>query len=174
MAAPPGLSPGGYVRAAYADRTRPATPWVDLAVDARGDGWRVLLSWPCPQPVERTQDDVDRFADAAAVLAPLAPDAPMMTMGTATAGVDGWLWRADRERGLRIAAHGLGSVERSAVPKAVSIAGVWTGGRWGVSFELPAWDALTRERRIAVAVWRGVDAERAGLKSVSPDWIALP
>jgi DMSO reductase family type II enzyme heme b subunit len=98
----------------------------------------------------------------------------MMTMGSATAGVDGWLWRADRERGLRIAAHGLGSVERCEIPRAVRIAGVWTDGRWGVSFELPAWDALTRERRIGVAVWRGVEAERAGLKSVSPDWIALP
>jgi steroid C-25 hydroxylase gamma subunit len=173
IAAPPSIQPGGYVRRAYADRTRPLTPWTDVSVEPLGEGWRVFLSWPCDASVTQTRSDVDLFTDAAAILAPSAPDAPMISMGSETAGVDGWLWRADREQGLRVSAHGLGSVERLDAPPGTAVAAAWADNRWGVRFELPAWDSLTRLKLIGIAVWRGSAAERGGLKAVSPNWISI-
>lgn len=173
MAAPPSIQPGGYIRQAYADRTEPATPWADLVVEPRGSGWHVLVSWACAEQSTRTRHDVNLFSDACAILAPAAPDAPMMTMGSATAAVDGWLWHADRESSVRVTARGLGSVERLEPAAGTQVAGVWSGGRWAVSFELPAWDSLRRQQLIGVAVWQGVAAERAGLKSVSTNWIPI-
>ncbi len=173
IAAPTSIQPGGYVRRAYADRTRASTPWADVSVEARGGGWQVFMAWPCPESVTDTRHDVDLFSDAAAILAPSAPDAPMLTMGNAVAGVDGWLWRADREQSMRVIAHGLGSVERSDAPPEVVVTSAWANQRWGVRFELPAWPSLDMQQLIGVAVWRGTAAERGGLKAVSPNWIPL-
>jgi len=173
IAAPPGIQPGGYVPRAYADRTRPETPWVDVRVEPRRDGWEIFLSWPCAESTIETKHDVDVFPDAAAILAPAAPDAPLITMGSESAGVDGWLWRADREQGLRVSAHGLGSVERLDVPPGTAVTAAWVDGRWGVRFELPVWDSLARQQAIGVAVWRGAASERGGLKAVSPNWIPI-
>jgi len=173
IAAPTSIQPGGYVRRAYADHTRASTPWAEVSVEARGGGWQVFVSWPCPESVSDIRHDVDLFSDAAAILAPSAPDAPMMTMGSATAGVDGWLWRADREQGLRVSAHGLGSLDRSDAPPGTAVTAAWADKRWGVRFELPAWPSLDAQHLIGIAVWRGAAAERGGLKSVSPNWVAI-
>lgn len=173
IAAPPAIQPGGYVNRAYADRVRPITPWVNVQVDSRGAGFRILLSWPCPKQVTKIVDDVDRFPDAAALLAPATPDAPMMTMGSADAAVDGWFWRADREASIRVRAHGLGTMERLVTPTDASVGATWANAHWGVQFELPSWPSISAQQRIGVAIWRGADAERAGLKSVTPNWIPL-
>jgi DMSO reductase family type II enzyme heme b subunit len=173
IAAPPSIQPGGYVRRAYADHTRALTPWADVSVESYGDGWHVFVAWPCPASVIETKHDVDLFADAAAILAPSSPDAPMLTMGSEAAGVDGWLWRADREHGMRVSAHGLGSVERFEAPAGTAMTAAWSEQRWGVRFELAAWDSLSKQKQIGIAVWRGAAAERGGLKSVSPNWISI-
>lgn len=173
MAAPPSIQPGGYVSKAYADRSEPGTQWADLVVESRGNGWHVFVAWPCPERRTNTTTDVDRFSDAAAILAPTTPDAPMMTMGNQDAPVDGWLWRADRTQGMRVTAHGFGTSERLDLPAHATVNGAWAEGRWGVSFDLPAWESLSRLRLIGVAIWQGAAAERAGLKSVSTNWIAL-
>ena len=38
---------------------------------------------------------------------------------------------------------------------------------------MPNWQALEQEMKLGVAVWQGARAQRAGLKSVSPDWIEV-
>ena len=173
IAAPAAIQPGGYVRVAYADRTEPSTTDLEVRVEEHGRGWEIFLSWACTAASSRTTQDVDRFADAAAVLAPSRPDAALMTMGSETAGVDGWFWKADREKGIRFQARGLGTVERSDPPADVQVTGLWQAGRWGVKFQLPAWDSLSLHGRIGFAIWQGAASERAGLKSVSPGWIEL-
>jgi DMSO reductase family type II enzyme heme b subunit len=174
MAAPPSIQPGGYVRKAYGDRTSPVTTWADLIVEPRGKGWHVFVSWSCPEQRTDTGTDVNRFGDAAAILAPASADAPMMTMGNETAPVDGWLWRADHPEGLRVSARGFGSTQRLAMPDGATVGGIWSDGHWGVGFDLPAWQSLQRTRLIGVAIWQGAAAERAGLKSVTTNWLEVP
>ncbi|MGE0621236.1 MAG: hypothetical protein AB7I04_13465 [Pseudomonadales bacterium] len=174
IAAPPALQPGGYVKQAYADHVQPHTTDLDVRVDALGTGWEVFLSWRCAEPSRHSAGDVTRFADGAGIMAPAHADAPLMTMGSGGAGVDGWLWHADREQGWRFRAAGLGTVDRIPMPVGARVDAGWQDGRWGVRFELPEWASLGTHRRIGFAIWQGAAAERGGLKSISPGWIELP
>ena len=173
IAAPVGLSPGGYVSKAYADRTAPRTPVADLEAEQTGSVWRVRLEWDCAQPVWEMGEDVDRFVDAAAVLAPSAADAPWMTMGAPGKAVEGALWRADRLELLGVRAEGLGSVERSAAPEGWRVRANWQAGRWRLDLDLVGWAVLDAQRQLAIAVWQGAQGDRGGLKSVSPGWLEV-
>jgi DMSO reductase family type II enzyme heme b subunit len=173
IAAPTGLSPGGYVAKAYADRSAPRTPVAELEVEKSGALWRIRLSWACVQPVRELGDDVDRFVDAAAVLAPTVPDAPWMSMGVPGKAVEGALWRADREALFGVRAEGLGTVERSAAPDAWRARAEWKSSRWLLELELGGFEALDSQEQLALAVWQGAEGDRAGLKSVSPGWLGV-
>lgn len=172
-AAPTAMQPGGYVPVAYADHTTALTPTANLETVATGNGWRVTLSWACATPVRNTADEIDRFPDACALLVPLVPDAPWITMGAPDKAVEGFLWKADREQPFLIRAEGLGTVVRSAPPPGTRVDATWHEGHWQVVFEIPEWAALSTQRQIAIAVWAGAERERAGLKSVSPGWLAV-
>lgn len=172
MSAPTAVQPGGYVPAAYADRTTPLTPAVEIAVEPEGRGWRVALAWDCPQPVRDIANETDRFVDACAVFAPEAAESPWMTMGAAGMAVQGYLWRADKPEPWQVRAEGLGTMQRSAAAGVQASSG-WEGGRWRVTFAIAEWPALAAQRRLALAVWRGAAQERAGLKSVSPGWLEI-
>lgn len=173
IAAPTGLSPGGYVSKAYANRSAPRTPVAEFEAEKKGGLWHIRVSWACREPVRALGDDVDRFVDAAAVLAPMVADAPWMTMGAPGKAVEGALWRADREELFGVRAEGLGTVERSAAPATWKARGEWKAGRWRLDLALEAWAALDARRQLALAVWQGAEGDRAGLKSVSPGWIEL-
>ena len=171
--APPALSPGGYVMKAYADRLAPTTARADLEVEEQSGTWTVSLSWKAEHPVHAIDGDPQRFVDAAALLVPTTEAAQAMTMGAPTDPVEGALWRADRERPIHIAAKGWGTVERGEAPAPWRTDAEWKNGLWRVRYTLGAWPALERFRRLAVAVWQGAERERAGLKAVSAEWIAL-
>jgi len=173
IAAPTGLSPGGYVKTAYADRSAPRTPVADLEAVTTGGAWRIRVRWPCSEPVRELGEDVDRFVDAAAVLAPTVADAPWMTMGAPGQPVEGALWRADRTELLGVRAEGLGTVVRSDVPEAWKARAEWKAGQWRLELDLEGWTALDARRQLAIAVWQGAQGDRAGLKSVSPGWVEL-
>jgi DMSO reductase family type II enzyme heme b subunit len=173
IAAPTALSPGGYVAKAYADRSAPRTPVVDLEVKNDAGHWTIRLVWACPEPVRKLDENVDRFVDAAAVVAPSVPDAPWMTMGAPGKAVEGALWRADRDTLIGVRAEGLGTVERGTAPEAWQARADWKAGRWTLELELPGWAVLDARGQLAVAVWQGAEGDRAGLKSVSPGWLEL-
>lgn len=173
IAAPPAMSPGGYVAKAYGDRILPATPYAEVQADAVGGRWTISVAWPCPEPVRVVGGETDRFQDAAGIMVPLGDDAPLMLMGQPGQGVEVAYWRAEKDQLLLVRAEGLGSSGRQPPPSDWSVVSNWANGVWGVRFSLPAWPALDRARRFGVAVWRGDAAQRGGLKSVSPDWIAL-
>jgi hypothetical protein len=42
-----------------------------------------------------------------------------------------------------------------------------------VRFEFPSWPALEQQKSIGVAIWQGASAQRAGLKSVTADWLKV-
>ena len=173
IAAPPGLSPGGYVAKAYAGRIQAMTRNARVEVKRQGEAWHIELDWPCAEPVTSLADDVDRFVDAAAVLTSSRSDTSWMTMGDTGDAVTGVLWRADQEALTGIHAEGLGTVERLPAPDGVRVAADWKNGHWVLQLDFDAWAQLDNQRQIAIAVWQGADKDRGGLKSVSPDWISV-
>lgn len=174
MVAPPALQPGGYIATAYADRAAPQTPRVQLEAErAAGRGYRLRLRWACATPVTKIDHDPSLFPDACALLVPAVEDAPWITMGAPGKPVQAVLWRADRTPPWRLQAEGLGSMRREAPPAAWSATAAWRDGEWDVVFLLPGWPELEAAGRVGIAVWQGAGQERAGLKSVSTDWVVL-
>ncbi len=173
IAPPIPMQPGGYIRVAYARRTQPMTERATVDVSAASGGYRVEVSWDCPDPVSEVIGETNLWTDAAAIIAPVVPGAPWITMGVPTAPVEGALWRADRTELYHVHAEGLGSMTRSAQPEGWSATSSHSGGRWTVTFELASFAPLAEQKQLAVAIWRGSEEDRGGLKSVSPDWIAV-
>ena len=173
IVAPTATQPGGYVPKAYADRSKPNVAQADLTAEAVGKGWKLSLSWACPAPVKSIAKETDKFLDGCAVLVPVTEDAQWITMGAPGKAVEGILWKADRERAWRMHAEGLGTMARSEAPKDWKVTGVWSNGRWTVSFDLPEWSLLTQHKQLAFAIWHGADQDRGGLKSVSPGWLSV-
>lgn len=174
FAAPAGLAPGEYIWRAYDNEGQPPrTSSVELEVVERGPAWTISLGWPCPQPVRDVRGDLGAFVDAAALLVPLDDQVMMRTMGSQGHGVEGILWRADRQPLYRITAEGLGSVKRHDPGAGWSASPGWNAGLWHVTFELERWEPLSVRRKLAVAVWRGAERERAALKSTSEDWLQI-
>lgn len=173
MAAPTAMSPGGYVRVAFAERNIPKTPHARLEAVRDGRVWRIRVDWDCAEPAYTIGDDVDGFVDAIAVLAPTTPDAQWMTMGAPGKAVEGALWRADRKELIGIHAEGLGTVERRAVPADWIATSTWKAGVWRVDFALDRFAVLDADARLALAIWQGAQGDRAGLKSVAPGWLEL-
>lgn len=173
IAAPVSYQPGGYVSVAYADRREPTTRQIDLEVAQLAGVWRVAVSWACPEPVRDVSGDPGLFCDAAAVIAPTSEQAAWATMGAPGNPVEGILWRAAGDTLYRVSAEGLGSVTRAPAPDGWSANAAWQAGAWRVGFTLRGWPTLDRVGQLGVAVWRGAAAERAGLKSVTPGWLAV-
>lgn len=174
IAAPTGMQPGGYVPKAYADRTKPNVAQAELSVEGgEGKGWTITLSWACPAAVKSMAKETDRFIDGCALLVPTTEDAQWLTMGAPGKAVEGVLWKADREKPLRMHAEGLGTMARAEAPSDWKVAGSWREGRWTVRFEIGQWPVLSRHGQLAFAIWQGAAQDRAGLKSVSPQWISI-
>jgi DMSO reductase family type II enzyme heme b subunit len=172
-AAPTGVQPGGYVPKAYLLRIQPFTKSATVEAQPSGEGWRVSLTWSCPEPVRDLRGDTDRFVDAAALLVPTVANAPWVTMGAPEMAVEAALWRADRDELLRIRAEGLGTVKRAAAPAEWQVEGIWRDGRWSVVWQLAGWPALAEQAQFSFAIWRGAASDRGGLKSICPQWIPL-
>ena len=170
--APTSMQPGGYVAKAYPDRASAATPQVDVDVDT-ASGFRITLRWQCAHPVIDASDNARQFIDSCALLVPEKTDAPWITMGAPGLPVAGVLWRADKTAPITIRAEGLGSVQRGNPPADWKAESAYADGAWRVTFTLPQWAPLAAQKRFAVAIWQGAQAERAGLKSITTDWQAL-
>jgi DMSO reductase family type II enzyme heme b subunit len=173
LAAPTGMQPGGYVGKAYAGRDVARTPHAELEVAHPPGVWRLRVSWPCPEPVVDTRRDPSLFPDALALFAPVAEASPWVTMGAPGLGVEGVLWRADSEALIAVAAEGLGTMQRRPAPSGWRFDAKHASGAWQVELTLAGWSTLDAAGRLALAVWRGADRERGGLKSVSPGWLEV-
>ncbi len=173
IGAPPALSPGGYVPKAYGDRVHASTPKAAVELLKKKQGWQVNISWPCPNPVTDISDQTDVFADSAAILVPQHEQSNYFSMGSPEAPVEAAFWRGDKEAVVHIHAEGLGSVERGDAPESWQFKSRWSDGYWHLEGTFPDWPALDTFENIAIAIWRGEDNERGGLKSISPSWIGV-
>lgn len=173
IAAPTGIQPGGYVPKAYADRISAKTPSATVEVQKTEEVLTVILEWENKHPVKSIDGDVQAFVDSAAILAPKKVNTVWMTMGGPDSPINGAFWRADNKMPIQITAAGLGSVERSEAPADWQVNASWQNNIWRVQFVLANWSAALSTEQFAVAIWKGHDAERGGLKSVSSDWINI-
>ena len=131
--------------------------------------------------------DLDDFVDAAAVLFPLTSKAEAVTMGSADNPVNSWFWKADQPRPFDVIAHGFGtSTRRPAENSGLQTAAQHRDGKWQVIFQRPLREKLLSsehvkfvpgspytEVKMSFAVWDGGNAERAGQKSFSGDWLTF-
>lgn len=140
------------------------------------------LEWAC-EPRSDTPLDNDQFADAAALLFPLSDTAPII-MGIEGAPVNIWHWRADRPKAARNnVAEGIGTSRFSKSGPTVATQAAHHHGRWFVVFRRalvatpPSAETADfhpgQTHRVAAAIWNGANAERAGLKAYSPEWVEL-
>ncbi len=174
IAAPTVMQPGGYVPEAYKDRTQASTPTVELTAEkAAARGWRIELQWACPQPVSSIANETDLFPDAAALMVPVVADAPWITMGQEDKPVEAALWRADREALYQLQAEGLGTMHRNDAPAGWSAQSQWADGVYRLVFQLKPWAALDQHGLLGIALWRGAESDRGGLKSVSSGWVSV-
>lgn len=181
MGTPLGLQPTAAIRTSWSDRRIGAIGRVDVAVAHNGATLAFRLEWNDPSE-DRQTGDTTAFADAAAVMHPGSPEAPLMTMGKPGAPVNAWYWRADEDgSGRHIVAEGFGTT-RTLDTTLVRTRSTWSGGRWRVviarSLRAPeeagaAQLAPGQETRFGIAVWQGSAGERAGIKAFSGDWIPL-
>lgn len=139
------------------------------------------LAWP-----DATRDDqiadLDRFADAAAVVFPLAPGADPFRMGAPGKPVNAWLWRADGTGPFDVIAEGYATSRRRAASSSGLTAAAHHDGRgWALVFQRPL--AATADScvafapgtpaQVAFAIWDGSNRDRSAQKAVSPGLMAL-
>jgi len=172
------MQPTEYIRAAW--QRRPYGTATSIQVSAVHNGSEIFLRllWEDDSADEKIAD-INEFIDAAAVLFPVAEDAPLFGMGSKGKPVNAWLWRADWERPKNVAAEGMGSTQRREDPALASKAR-HTRGRWDVVVSrslatngAPAGTVSLSPgsvSKVAFAVWQGGNQERAGIKAFSPDW----
>lgn len=145
----------------------------------------VRLSWADPTPdTELTPGQYETprlasFGDAAAVQLPAnASTHPGIAMGSERTPVNVWYWNAEAG-GQELLAAGPGTT--TAVEGTVETDATYRDGRWHVVFDRNLGVEETNRTsfeadenvQVALAVWNGSNAERAGQKAVS-EWQYFP
>lgn len=169
--------PSAYVRASWARHAHGTLASVNVAAATSEGALYLRLRWHAESPRAAITDN-DSFADACAIMFPLrGDDAPLATMGSPDRPVQAWHWRAGTEAPFVVTASGLGTVTRMP-HQPVTVAAEWARDRWSVVFRR-SFDAVGVPLKLgavvpaAFAVWQGWNAERAGLASHTPAWLAL-
>jgi steroid C-25 hydroxylase gamma subunit len=177
---PLGLQPTDAIRASWAQRHIGSVDRVRVACVHDGQHLAFRLEWP--DATEDRGGDNDRFPDAASVLLPSVPNAPVITMGAPGMAVNAWYWRADDpSRARQVVAEGIGS-SRTVDSDLVQARAVWKEGHWKLvllrALRVESSASLAQLRPgeatgYAVAIWDGAAGERAGVKSYSGHWREL-
>jgi DMSO reductase family type II enzyme heme b subunit len=169
--------PSAYIQTAWKDKHHGAVSRVLIQAVRNDETLALRLQWDASNP-QRSINDIDAYADACAVLFPGdGQEADLDTMGSADNPVVAWHWRAGTDLPFVVIAKGIGTVERCADHQ-VQAGSRWNDGKWQVVLARsldsgePSMSAGTNIP-IAVAVWCGAEAERAGLKSHSPEFHRL-
>ncbi len=175
------MQPTEYIRVSRNGRPYGVDSSMKVSALHNGDSVFFHLVWQDDSENGPIQD-IDQFADAAAVMFPMVEDAPLIGMGIKDKPVNVWLWRADWERPKNVSAEGMGTTVRRDDP-ALSSAVRHADGQWDliVGRSLKGKGAPQGTialapgtvTKIAFAVWQGSEQERAGLKAFSPDWQEL-
>lgn len=179
--APLEMQPAEYIRVSRSGRPYGVVSSMKVSALHNGNSVFFRLVWQ-DDSEDGAIKDINQFVDAAAVMFPMAEDAPLIGMGIKGKPVNVWLWRADWERPKNVTAEGMGTTKRREDP-ALSSAARHTDGHWNlvVGRSLEERDAPRGTvvlapgtvSKIAFAIWQGSEQERAGLKAFSLDWQEL-
>jgi len=157
--------PTEYIRAAWADREYGKVGEVKVSTAHDGKRAYVRLEW------EDSDAPDTEFADAAAVFFPAQDQgAPAETIGSEDQAVNLWLWQADREA-RDLLSTGPGRFRLRGTDE-VAASAERDSGRWSVVLSRGL-DDVRNGGKLGVAVWDGSNEERAGIGSVSTEWISL-
>lgn len=136
----------------------------------------IRLQWAAPKH-DRIAD-LDSFVDGAAVLFPLARDAPAVTMGAPGKPTNAWYWKANAPGPYEVVAEGFAAVHRRAERGELKAAAQYRDGQWNLVLARPLGKADGQVKlepggstKIAFAVWSGGNAERSGRKSFSGEFV---
>ncbi len=174
------LQPTAAIQVAWSKKQIGAVSRVAVSALCDASMLAFRLEWEDPTESRAIVDTVS-FPDAAAIVLPSAPGAPLVTMGAPGQAVNAWYWRADEEKGRNVVAEGIGT-SRAADTELVAARGTWKGGRWRVviaralrvrTAEPVAQLEPGQKTQFGVAVWEGSHGERAGLKAFSGEWREL-
>ncbi|HMV71548.1 MAG TPA: hypothetical protein PKC08_05160 [Pseudomonadales bacterium] len=171
---PSALQPTAAVRVAFPEGTIGAIRSTELAVAHNGSEIAFHLRWADASMNTIAEENDTLFPDGAALLFPVVPGAPLMSMGAPGKPVTAWYWRADEpDRGRHVSAEGLGSTD-TLDRKLVKVAGVHRDGHWHVVIARalavangPATVRLApgQTTPFSLAIWEGGHRERAGIKA---------
>ncbi len=167
-----------YVRTVWADKLVGKVRAVSVRAAHDGERLAVQLEWN--DDTQNTEFAERLFPDAAAVMFPCNGDAPIVTLGTADAGVNQWYWRADLAQPENLVAHGL-STETAADGAALDGAGKWSDSRWSVVLSRPLKAkgsdnvklAPGKTVKVGFSIWEGSNRERGDIRSYSRQWHEL-
>ena len=151
-----------------------------VRIASNGTTLSIRLTWADPDD-DSAPEDLDDFADGAAVMFPLAEGASALSMGSQGAPVNAWLWKADEAKPFDVVAQGYATSDRrDADVSGLKASATHANGHWILVFQRPlvaegAFVSFAGEEDIGIAfaVWEGANKERAGQKSVSGDFVAL-
>lgn len=169
--------PSAYVQESWKEKPRGEIRGVNVRAVHTSSAVAIQLIWDQTAPV-RSINDYNAYADGCAVLFPEdGRHADIETMGSPEAPVVGWYWRAGTADPFEITARGIGTVER-AKEHDVHVSVRWSDDHWEVVFARGLDESRPRLRDapdtpVGFAVWCGSVAERAGLKSHSPEFHQL-
>ncbi|MCP5042449.1 MAG: hypothetical protein GY944_15600 [bacterium] len=181
LGTPVGMQPTAAIQVAWINKKIGTTEQAAVSAVHNGREIAFHLEWSSPKESSQVVDN-DRFPDAAAIALPVTPDAPIITMGAPGKPVNAWYWRADEpDGGRQLSAEGIGS-SQTFDDKVIRGRGSFAEGRWRVVLARPLRiESKTpavqltpgSETAFGVAVWDGANAERAGIKAFSGNWLPL-
>ncbi len=168
-----------YLDAIWPERDYGRVPEVRVRALHNGDSIFLRLEWHVDRPV-REISDIGVFTDGVGILWPVAGDAPITEMGTASQPVNPWAWRADLgDQPYSVTGVGRGTTERHVDNPLMSKSSL-EAGTWrvviGRAFQVENPHRRTMElapgmtTKAGFAVWEGGNKDRAGVKAYSPAW----
>ncbi len=192
--------PNAYIRTKWADREYGLTRSAQLSLARSGNKILARLEWDkVDGNASEKEDGFDgEFTDAAAIFFPLdfvangqgdQPEAPPLTIGTHQAPVRLWYWRDQLpiQRDLppikELYASGPGvfrpnlnesvrSNKDVATTDSLSVQALKSDNHWTVVIS-GEYEGANNIEKMGIAIWDGSNQERAGIGSVSPQWIGL-
>ncbi|MBT4521795.1 MAG: ethylbenzene dehydrogenase [Halieaceae bacterium] len=146
-----------------------------------GNVLSIRLAWKDPSKDDAI-NDLDQFADAAAVMFPMTPGASAFSMGSPDKAVNAWLWKADEQAPFDVMARGYAtSARREPQGSGLTASGHYVNEHWIVVFQRTM--KISREETvsmvpgaelaIAFALWEGSNNERSAQKSVSGEFVSM-
>lgn len=171
--------PNEYIRTAWKDRRYGLLGWVRVAAACFGGRLSMCLEWP------GSAEPCDEFPDGAAVFFPgFAGASPPITIGSPSEPVRLWLWRdqvalrGSSATARALLALGPGSFRPVDAPAGASAASDMltaesadAGGMRRVV--ISGDERIAAAGRMGIVLWAGANEERAGLGSVTHEWVQL-